>query len=840
MRDPVFPTNQVASVTITTGNQFQGGGNQGNQLQDGSSLFFKRTIDVGWTPVPLIFVTVIGNNKYYSADIPIGAFGGGVVVQYYLRIAYDDHDTTFLQLSTDGVTSLTTADEGAAQAAPFTFTIETSDVRGQWGPVFSLPNVGVHAHVLPTGLVLMWGRRDSPQQSLDVDPRSPIHVGAAPALPAQCTPFLWNPSTKQVTATPQPTLGDPARTKANLFCSGHAFLPDGHLLVAGGHLADSAGLDQTTVYDPESNTWTPSSVMTHGRWYPTLTGLPDGSVLVLSGTFRDPAGNTVNNIAPEVWNGGALTEIMESPAGAFDLYPRLHVASNGVVFTTGSLQQTWSLDLSGGGHWNKVPTQRDNAQRDYAPSVLYDVDKVIYIGGGNEPTANAELLDLSQAQPQWQPAAPMNFPRRQHNATILADGTVLVTGGTRSGGSGAPQDFNNLDPGQPVHVAELWQPDSGRWTQLAAEAVDRCYHSTAVLLPDATVLSAGGGEFFPVEAVKEENDPLDSHEDAQIFSPPYLFKGTRPVISSAPDTVSYGETFHVETAQASDIAKVTWIRLSSVTHAFNTGQRFNSVSFQTSAGGLDVTAPSSASVCPPGHYMMFLVNRPGVPSVAKIMQVMALTGAQAQASAAAQPEALSISSTAPGHRRPQDAFAQRAAVLGAATGTKVVVGLTGTCPYGIAACWGGANEALGRLEGVQFVDPIPETEASTATVFLVDDRLPPLDRWDEQFRRIVNDSYVLRGAEVSLTGTVEIRDDKLFLAGNGRRPAVQLAPLNPASKVQWDRATRAPQPALPDEVAAYMTITPEISGGTMPAMTVTGPISHTGSGYVLEVREVRR
>jgi len=170
MRDPVFPTNEVASVIITTGNQFQGGGNQGNQLQDGSSLFFKRTTDVGWTPVPLIFVTVIGNNKYYSAEIPIGAFQVGVAVQYYLRIAYDDHDTTFLQLNTDGTTSLTTADEGAAQAAPFTFTIETSDVRGEWGPVFSLPNVGIHAHVLPNGLVLMWGRRDSPQQSLDVDP----------------------------------------------------------------------------------------------------------------------------------------------------------------------------------------------------------------------------------------------------------------------------------------------------------------------------------------------------------------------------------------------------------------------------------------------------------------------------------------------------------------------------------------------------------------------------------------------------------------------------------------------------------------------------------------------
>src|SRR5215470_425562 len=534
MRDPVFPTVPAAFVIITTGNQFQGGGNPGNQLQAGSDLFFKQATDMSWTRVPLIFTATAGNNVYYSAELPVGAFQAGVVVQYYLRIAYDDHDTTFLQLNADGVASATTADEGAAQAAPFTFTLETHDVRGEWGPVFSLPNVGIHAHVLPNGLVLMWGRRDRPNQSLDVDPPSPIHQGAPPAPPARCRPFLWDPATGQVTATPRPNLGDPAKTKANLFCSGHAFLPDGRLLVAGGHLADSAGLKQTAVYDPFSNTWAPSAVMAHGRWYPTPTSLPDGSVLVLSGCFRGHAGKTIHNTAPEVWKGGALTEIRDSPAGAFDLYPRLHVASNGLVYTTGSLQQTWSLDISGGGHWTKVPAQRDNAQRDYPPSVLYDVDKVIYIGGGNAPAPKAELLDMSRTHPRWQPAAPMAFPRRQHNATILPDGTVLVTGGTRGGG------FNNLRPGQPVHVAELWQPGTGTWTQLAAEAVDRCYHSTAVLLPDATVLSAGGGEYFPAERTKEENDPLDSHRNAQIFSPPYLFKGARPVISSAPDAVRYG------------------------------------------------------------------------------------------------------------------------------------------------------------------------------------------------------------------------------------------------------------------------------------------------------------
>jgi hypothetical protein len=108
-----------------------------------------------------------------------------VIVEYYLRIAYDHHDTTFLQRSADDTTSVATADEHAAQAAPFTFTVETPDVRSQWGPVFPLPNVGIHNHVLPNGHVLMWGRRDSPDQSLEVDPPSPIHLGQPPAPPAR-------------------------------------------------------------------------------------------------------------------------------------------------------------------------------------------------------------------------------------------------------------------------------------------------------------------------------------------------------------------------------------------------------------------------------------------------------------------------------------------------------------------------------------------------------------------------------------------------------------------------------------------------------------------------------
>jgi hypothetical protein len=120
--------------------------------------------------------------------------------------------------------------------------------------------------------------------------------------------------------------------------------------------------------------------------------------------------------------------------------------------------------------------------REYAPSVMYDVRKVIYSGGGNSgpidaPTAAAEIIDLSANPPAWREVSGMHFARRQHNATILADGAVLVTGGTRGPG------FNDLSPVSPVHAAELWDPATEEWTQLAAEDIDRCYHSNGRTSP---------------------------------------------------------------------------------------------------------------------------------------------------------------------------------------------------------------------------------------------------------------------------------------------------------------------------------------------------------------------
>src|SRR3954451_11355295 len=312
MRDPVGPVVPGTAITLTFGNQYQGEGNAANQLQGGSALLHRRQGDAGWTVAPVRFQQAAGNNKYFAATLPAGSFAVGDVVIYYFRIAYDDRDTTFVHAA--GAASAVTAEEATAQAAAFRFPVESSAVRGAWSEVFALPNVAIHSHLLHTGQVLFWGRRDRPDQSLDVH---------------SCTPLLWDPASGVTTAVARPTLAD--GTTINLFCSGHTFLADGRLLVTGGHLFDSQGLNQATVYDPIANTWTPQAVMEHGRWYPTATTLPDGRVLVTSGSYLDH-GKTPNNPIPQIWDDGVWTSAAGLPAGqTFELYPRTHAVADDTI-----------------------------------------------------------------------------------------------------------------------------------------------------------------------------------------------------------------------------------------------------------------------------------------------------------------------------------------------------------------------------------------------------------------------------------------------------------------------------------------------------------------------------
>jgi hypothetical protein len=404
-------------------------------------------------------------------------------------------------------------------------------------------------------------------------------------------PQLWDPATGGFSEVPSTT---------DLFCAGHTFLADGRLFVAGGHIDQDRGLPDANLFDFVSGSWIHLAAMAHGRWYPTVIELADGRVLAIAG--RDQ--NSVESSVPEAWDGQSWSSL-EAADRVLPYYPRMFLVPNGKLFYAGELQQTSYLDPESG-DWEPV-AQSLYGRREYGSAVMYLPGQVLIVGGSDPPsgapTSTAEVIDLADAAPAWRFTGSMASARRQFNATLLPDGRVVATGGTSAPGF--------TDPAGGVHSAEAWDPASGQWTTWASNAVTRVYHSTTILLPDGRLLHAGSGDggFLPREL------------SAELFSPPYLFHGPRPRIDEAPPAVAHGAAFQVATADAGTIVRVTLVRLSSVTHAFDQNQRFVPLSFMRTAGGLEVSAPASASVAPPGHYMLFALNGDGVPSVAKIMQL---------------------------------------------------------------------------------------------------------------------------------------------------------------------------------------------------------------------------
>ena len=314
--------------------------------------------------------------------------------------------------------------------------------------------------------------------------------------------------------------------------------------------------------------------------------------------------------------------------------------------------------------------------------------------------------------------------------------------------------------------------------------------------PMRQYLSAGGGEYRP-DSSDTPNLPKDSHRDAQIFRPPYLFRGKRPQLTLAPEEAQYGATFTIDTPDAADIAQVSWVRLSSVTHSFNTGQRLNFLHFEKQQGKLGVTAPPDANVCPPGHYILFLLNAQKVPSIGKIIRIFA-PAAPVQHAAIAP------------HLQTSTADLDEA-VKQEPHGTHAVLGLTSTCPYGLAACWGGAYEALKTLSGVGSVRPIANAQDSTADVYMDRDAVPDVDLWWEEISRVARGSYDLRGVEISITGTVVPDAGGLALSGPHLDNPLPLRPLGATAKVQFDRANNRPQPATQHELSSFDRLAAEVT-----------------------------
>src|SRR3954453_3853251 len=508
--------------------------------------------------------------------LPTGAGAhGGLSHEAEDSVPHDIKKEPALESYTSQATARDAANAAAATAGL------PQDV-GQWGPVVDWPVVGVHVALLPNGKVLAY---DS------------IGDNATESYPVQdhTRATVWDPAT----GTQTPVNVD---TGYNVFCSGLAHLVDGRLFLAGGNKDQQlSGIVQTHLFDPASNTWSLGPDMAAERWYPTVTPLRNGEMLITSGRVDTPQVRMLN---------GAL-RTLSTASLSLPLYPWMDVAPNGRAFYSGPDQTLRALDTTGTGAWQTLG-QRDSINRDYGGHAIYDVGKMLIAGGGPS-TTDARVVDFNAAAPKVATTAPMAYGRRQPNLTVLADGSVLATGGNSSGAG-----LVDLNAG--VYPAERWDPATGQWTTLAAMQITRQYHSTALLLPDGRVLSSGGGICGTCDQVGY------LAKNAEVFSPPYLYAadGTpapRPVADSVPGATTYGAQFSVGTPDPASIRKVALIRLGAVTHSDNMEQRYIPLAFTAGTSSLTATAPANANIAPPGIYMLFLVNANGVPSVARMVSV---------------------------------------------------------------------------------------------------------------------------------------------------------------------------------------------------------------------------
>ena len=475
------------------------------------------------------------------------------------------------------------------QSPPPITTRMSAAAGGQWSAAESWPVLAVHAALLPNGKVIAW---DATPDDFDEDPHT------ASSVTTRVT--LWDPETNTHTSTNNDTDTD-------LFCAGSAHMWDGRILFAGGDSGNSGRngpLSNANIYNPDSNTWERVDNMHAPRWYSSVAALPNGEMLTLGGSYSPTPLAEVFQL-DQHWRDLPIVP----PYSLSGDYQWIQSGPDGDVLYFGPHDLISTIDTAGSGNW-EVNSIRDNAgYRGYGSYAMYEPGRILVSGGGNSLDSSI-IVDAERNQVVQ--TSSMNFGRRQHNLTILADGSVLATGGNSSG-----SELVDLFTG--VLTPEIWNPNNGQWRTVNPMQIDRQYHSIALLLPDGRVLSAGGGYCGVCHflAYHEQN--------AEIYTPPYLLNANgglaaRPQITSAPDWVNYGREFDVSMGSGDGIEKVHMIKLGSVTHSENQDQRLVPLSFSQNGNQLRIAAPADRNLAPPGHYMLFVV-RNGVPSVSAMVQV---------------------------------------------------------------------------------------------------------------------------------------------------------------------------------------------------------------------------
>jgi hypothetical protein len=504
---------------------------------------------------------------------------------------------------------------------------------GQWyepGPgstPFLLPDYAIHAALLPTGKVILWGYPATPPGG-----RRP-NLGNA---------WLWDPAAGFGTNSFKQVAPPDA---SPIYCSGESLLANGNLFIAGGNLGDiqdSKGLNTTFTFDPFTETWHRQGYLRHGRWYPGQVVLPDGRVAILGGYTE--RGSSQNNTQLEVWPRRDLAppndanrsaealpaERISSGDRSTALYPHLFLTPAGKVLLAGPGNADSALLDPRTFTWRDIGGLPGGLDRIGSNAVLLPGDaRVLEIGGYDYPTflkkkvARARTPTVSVAtdgRRGWRKASHQSVGRAYGNTVLLPDKTMVTIGG----GAGRATDAmdgtswtNGDDPA--LKTVELYDPRTGKWRVGPSERRFRTYHSIALLLPDGSVLSAG--DDLHEDRARPDDTWIGS---AEIYRPPYLFKGARPTIAAAPAAVTERQAFAVSTPDEESIDHAVLMAPSATTHGADMTQRYVRLRITGRAGGRGVTlaGPANSNVVPPGYYMLFLINAHNVPSVARWVRVL--------------------------------------------------------------------------------------------------------------------------------------------------------------------------------------------------------------------------
>ena len=388
-------------------------------------------------------------------------------------------------------------------------------VKGTFGAQVAWPIMPIHAVLLPDGRVMSYGTEPDGSQT------------------AIYRYDVWDP---RAGTGPNAHVLLPNTTQTDIFCSSQIVLLNGDVAMFGGdNLPTSSNThnDHVNLFHPASNTIeraaVPNDHMNRLRWYSSATVLPNAEVYIQGGSGGADLPERRNSNGSFTLLSGAPTNTLSSG------YPKNWVAPNGLVFGIAN-NQMYEVNPAGNGTIRMIATASRTNTGGTSTAVMFEPGKILQVGGGSR---DASLIDINTITPQLTPVVTplpqLQYQRQWGNATVMADGRVFVSGGSA---------VNNAATGV-AYTSEIFNPaGTGSWSTGPTATRMRLYHSTSLLLPDASVITMGGGTPGP-----------ETNLNAEIYYPPYLFKadGTpavRPTITTATAVTDPGMPLSIETPDA--------------------------------------------------------------------------------------------------------------------------------------------------------------------------------------------------------------------------------------------------------------------------------------------------